>query len=245
MARTLWPGEDPLGKCLLISYGPESEAAPPCTEVVGVVENSHRFELVDEQEAMQYFVHVPQLPEKRDLDAVVLRSRGGDPSALIPTVRRELLALDPRVRFVNVRPFRELIAPSMRSWRLGATMFTAFGVLALLVAGIGLYSVLAFGVAQRTFELGIRSALGATRERLVSLVLRHAFRLVGAGILLGLGVALLAGPRMAKLLYGVSPRDPLTYAGVVLVLVVVALAAAGLPARRATKVDPSVALRAE
>jgi ABC-type antimicrobial peptide transport system permease subunit len=118
-------------------------------------------------------------------------------------------------------------------------------VLALFVAGIGLYSVLAFSVAQRTFELGIRSALGATRERLVSLVLRHAFRLVGAGILLGLLAAFLAAPRVASMLYGVPARDPATFAGVVVVLVAVALAAALLPARRATRVDPSIALRSE
>jgi predicted permease len=246
MARALWPGEDPLGKCLRVGYGPDSPVtSAPCSRVVGVVENAHRFELVDEPQAMEYFVHVPQLPSERELETVMLRARGGDPTALIPTVRRTLMGLDPRVRDVKVTPFQELIAPSLRSWRLGATMFTIFGVLALFVAGIGLYSVLAFSVAQRTFELGIRSALGATRERLVSLVLRHAFRLVGAGILLGLLTAFLAAPRVASMLYGVPARDPATFAGVVVVLVAVALAAALLPARRATRVDPSIALRSE
>ncbi len=246
MARTLWPGEDPLGKCLFVGYGPDAPVdSAPCSRVVGVVEDSHRFQVVDEPEAMQYFVHLPQLPLARELETVMLRARGGDPTALIPTVRRTLLGLDPRVRSVKVTPFQEMIAPSLRSWRLGATMFTIFGVLALFVAGIGLYSVLAFSVAQRTFELGIRSALGATRERLVSLVLRHAFRLVGAGILLGLLAAFLAAPRVASMLYGVPARDPATFAGVVVVLVAVALAAALLPARRATRVDPSIALRSE
>jgi predicted permease len=245
MANTLWPGEDPLGKCLFVGYGEVAPVATaPCSRVVGVVEDAHRFEIVNEQGAMQYYVHVPQLPYERSLETVMVRSRG-DPIALIPTVRRTLMSLDPRVRFVRVRPFQELIAPSLRSWRLGATMFSVFGVLALLVAGIGLYSVLAFSVAQRTFELGIRSALGATRERLVSLVLRHALRLVGLGILLGVATAFLAAPRVGTMLYGVSARDPLTFTAVVVMLAGVALAAALLPARRATRVDPSIALRSE
>ncbi len=118
-------------------------------------------------------------------------------------------------------------------------------VLALVVAAVGLYSVLAFAVAQRTQELGIRAALGASRERLLGLVLGQGMRLVGIGIVLGLLGALLAGPRIEPLLFEVSPRDPLTFAAVVIVLLLVAALASGLPAWRATRVDPSVALRAE
>ncbi|HEV2131465.1 MAG TPA: FtsX-like permease family protein, partial [Longimicrobiaceae bacterium] len=242
MARALWPGEQPLGKCLTIG-GREGEPAPPCTEVVGVVQDARRLDLV-EVPAMQYYVPLAQSVHREAPHALLVRA-AGDPASLMPVIQRELLGLGPEVRFVNVQHFSEVLDPERRSWKLGATMFTIFGLLALVVAAIGLYSVLAFSVAQRTQELGVRAALGAPRERLLTLVLGQGMRLVGIGIALGLGAALLAGPRIAPLLFETSPRDPLTLGGVVLVLLTVAALASGLPAWRATRVDPSVALRAE
>ncbi len=242
MARALWPGEQPLGKCMIIG-GAEGEPPPPCTEVVGVVVDARRSDLV-EVAAMQYYVPLAQDVIREAPHALLVRA-AGDPAALIPVVQRELLGLGPEVRFIGAQHFSEVLAPEKRSWKLGATMFTVFGLLALVVAAIGLYSVLAFGVAQRTQELGIRAALGATRERLLGLVLGEGVKLVAIGIALGLIVALLAGPRIAPLLFEVSPRDPLTLGAVAVVLLLVSVLASVLPALRATRVDPSHALRAE
>jgi ABC-type antimicrobial peptide transport system permease subunit len=148
------------------------------------------------------------------------------------------------VKAVNIRPLAELIDPHMRSWKLGATVFTAFGGLALLVAAIGLYSLLSFDVAQRTYELGIRSALGATPGRLLASVFRHAFGLMTVAIALGVIIAFAAGGAIEPLLYEVSSTDPTVLAIVVVTLLFVAILAGWLPARRATRVDPNVALRA-
>jgi predicted permease len=242
MARAIWPGEDPLGRCLLVG-GEEGGPEPPCTEVVGVVADTRRYDLV-EASAMQFFVPLAQrvLPEAPH---ALLARAATDPAALVPAVQRELRAADPRVRFVRVDPYAELLDPQRRSWQLGATMFTVFGILALVVAAIGLYSVLAFAVAQRTQELGIRAALGASHQRLVRMVLGQGVRMAGVGVLLGLLISLAVGQRIAPLLFETSPRDPLVFAAVATALLLVAALASGLPAWRATRVDPSDALRSD
>ncbi len=140
---------------------------------------------------------------------------------------------------------RSLIDPRIRSWRLGATVFTAFGGLALLIAVVGLYSVLSFSVAQRTHKLGIRAALGAGRGRLIALVLRQAAILVGSGLAIGLVVATVAAGKIEPLLFQVSPHDAAVLIAVVGTLAVTGLLAALLPARRATAVSPIETLRAE
>ena len=124
-----------------------------------------------------------------------------------------------------MQPFRELLDPQTRSWKLGATMFSLFGVLALLVASVGLYSVLAFNVARRTRELGVRSAMGASRGRLLRMVLRQAVGFTAVGVFLGLTVSLLASGGLGPLLFNTSARDPVVLVGVAVVLLVVALAA--------------------
>jgi ABC-type antimicrobial peptide transport system permease subunit len=241
----LWPGGEPLGQCLIIGYDPNEKGAvkPPCATVVGVVEDANRNELVEEV-AMQYYVPFEQDTREMSPFGLLVRVRG-DERAAAPAIRRELLAMNSGLRYADSRPLQELIDPLARSWRLGAVVLTLFGALALLVAGIGLYSVLAFDVLQRTFELGIRAAVGATRQRLVALVLTKAARLVGAGIALGVLASLLAAPRLEPLLFRVSARDPATLAVVVALLWLVAMLAGAWPAWRATRVDPSVALRAE
>jgi predicted permease len=243
MAKMLWPGQNAIGKCLLIGHGPEGKKKPPCASVVGVVENARAFEL-KQKAVMQYYVPREQEVTDSNPDALLVRVRG-TPASAIPLIQRDLLSLEPELRYVEARPLQELIDPLARSWKLGATMFTVFGLLALAVAGIGLYSVLAFSVAQRTFELGVRSALGAPRKRLLGLVLFQGARLAGIGIVLGLLIALLAAPKMADLLFETSPRDPLMLLGVAAVMGLVTVLAAALPALRATRVDPSIALRAE
>jgi predicted permease len=240
MARTIWPGQDAVGKCLIIGDYPSNGEGKVCSQVVGVVEDARSFHLLPE-ETMQYYTPL----EKDESGWALLVRVKGDEAAVIPRIRSALLRLEPGLRFPEIQPLRELIDPQARAWTLGATMFTAFGVLALLVAAVGLYSVLAFSVEQRTFELGVRSALGASRERLMGLVLGQAARLLALGVALGLVAAYLAAPRVEDLLYATSPHDPAVLAGVAGVLLVVGLLAAWLPARRATRVDPSVALRTE
>jgi ABC-type antimicrobial peptide transport system permease subunit len=153
--------------------------------------------------------------------------------------------MDPRIRYASVAPLQDKIAPEARSWTLGATMFTVFGLLALLVAAIGLYGVLAFDVAQRTRELGIRTALGAERMRLLRSVVTDGLRLALVGVVLGLGIALVAAPYVRDLLFKESPRDPHVFVAVALTLILVALVASLIPGVRATRVDPMVALRTE
>jgi len=241
MADLLWPGESPLGRCLRI--GGEEAVTQPCSEVVGIVENGIMWGL-QEDPTMQFFVPLTQRDTGLDPETIVVRA-AGDPNALSGAVLRAMLQGEPAVRFAQVSPMAESLAPHTRTWRLGATMFSAFGLLALVVAAIGLYSLLAFSVAQRRPELGVRTALGATRERVLALVLVQGLRLVAVGVAIGVAAALLAAPWLEKLLFQTSPRDPVVLAGVVLVLVIVAVAAALVPALRATRVPPQEALRAE
>jgi len=180
------------------------------------------------------------LPDSR----LFIRTRG-DAAKQTEAVRRALQEVVPGFAYVSTHTLDSIIAPEMRSWRLGATMFTIFGVLALLVAAIGLYSVVAYDVSQRTRELGVRVALGASAAAVLRLVVGEGVRVVVIGLALGAAVALALASRVSPLLYQVSAKDPVTYAGVVGILLVVAIVASLAPALRAARVDPNVALRAD
>jgi ABC-type antimicrobial peptide transport system permease subunit len=146
---------------------------------------------------------------------------------------------------VRVRTLVDAIAPQWRSWQLGAAMLTAFGLLALVIASLGLYGVTAYGVAQRTQEIGVRIALGAGRRDVVGLAVAQALRATAAGAVIGIALALALGRAVASLLFGVKPADPAAVAGSIVVLLAVAALAAWLPARRAAAIDPMEALRYE
>lgn len=238
MANAIWPGGDALGQCLQIGG-----RNAPCTTVVGIVKDPSRNTLI-EGKSMQYYVPWGQGMVGGRLRGLFIRTTA-DPESLSEVVRRQIQDLDPAIRFVDVQPLQSLIDPQARTWKLGATMFTVFGVLALVVAGIGLYSVLAFNVAQRTRELGVRAALGATSDRLVYLVFGEGIRLAAAGVVLGAVIVLAASRAIAPLLYEVSPLDPAVFAIVIATLAIVAIAASAIPAWRATRVDPSEALRTD
>jgi predicted permease len=243
MARTLWPDVDPIGRTFSMGgTGRQPEQNPPLT-VVGVVEDASRGELREDPYMVYYLPHA-QRPT-RLLRGFYLRTEPGRTAEVAAAAAPLLRSLDPRIRFADVQPLREILDPQARSWTLGATMFTIFGVLALIVAAVGLYSVLAFDVAQRTRELGIRTALGAAKGRLLVTVLREGFALAGLGVALGLAIAVAVAPYARDLLFEVSPRDPVVLAVVAIALVATGVLASLLPALRATRVDPVVALRAD
>jgi predicted permease len=258
MAETIWPGGRAIGKCVRAGYGdapPDADpmaaaATAPCREVVGVVRDSRARSLRlegGEGKLMQYYVPFPQLPRPPfpDVPAVhaILVRTAGEPAELAATVQRFIQGMSPVPLYARVRPYQTLIDPQLRSWRLGATLFTAFGALALGIAAVGLFAVVSYLVAQRTQELGVRLALGGTGVRVAGLVLRDALRLAAAGAGIGLVAALAAGPLVRSMLFQTSPRDATILIGAAAVLFAVTVAAAMLPAWRASRVSPMKALR--
>jgi ABC-type antimicrobial peptide transport system permease subunit len=236
MARALWPAADPLGKCIRISAD-----TAPCTTVVGVAEEMRLRSLTAEREHT-YYLPTAQYAEPTGM---LLVRVAGDAENYVDRLRRRLQRLMPGAAYVSVMPFRDVVDPTMQSWRFGATMFVAFGALALTLAGVGLYGVIAYGVAQRRQEIGVRIALGAPTTDVVRLVVGDGLRVVLIGVGLGSALALFASRWVAALLFQESPRDPMVYAAVGFALIVVALLATAGPAAGASRVDPNVALRAE
>ncbi len=236
MARTLWPAEDPVGRCLLIGAD-----ATDCSQVVGVVEDSRRFRLT-EKPAMQYYV---PLGKERSQGRALLVRTAGDPTRLVERLRHEVELAAPTATFVRIRTLDESLASQFRPWRLGAIMFTVFGVLALIVAAAGLYGVVAYGVAQRTEEFGIRMALGARGYDIAGTVVRGGFAAIGIGVGVGLLASLAAGHFVEGLLFQTSARNPVIYAAVALAFLLIALLASVIPVRRAVGVNPATALRGD
>ncbi len=236
MAKLLWPGGSALGKCVR-----EGSDTTPCTEVVGVAQDIRANEIADDK-LLYYYRPITQAGN--DGGGVFVRTRG-NPEGFAETVRKALQPLMPGAGYVTPRPFSEIYAPQVKSWRLGATMFVAFGGLALLLAAIGLYSVISYNVAQRTQELGVRVALGAQASHVIRLVMGEGFRLTLIGLALGAGAALYAGRWVAPLLFKVKPADPTVLGTVTVVLFLAAMGASLVPALRAARVDPNQALREE
>jgi len=236
MAQAVWPGQDAIGKCIML----DSRSAP-CRTVVGIAENIHQRSLTEDQR-LQFYLSIEQL---RPEEALVFVRTRGDAAVYAERIRRQLQRVMPGAAYVNVSPFRAIIDPQRRSWQLGATMFVVFGALALGLAALGLYNVIAYTVAQRRQEIGVRIALGARAADVIRLVLGEGIRFAVAGILLGGAVALLASKWVDPLLFSVSPKDPAVYGLVATVLLGAAVLASTIPALRASRVDPNVALRAE
>jgi putative ABC transport system permease protein len=235
MAHVLWPRQEALGKCVRV--GADTN---PCRTVVGVAHDIRSGDI--DSVSFHYYMPIAQFQPWRG--GLYVRTRGSAASQ-IEVVRRELQRAMPGTSYVTVTAMSNVLAPQMRSWKLGATMFAVFGGLALLLAAIGLYSVVAYDVTQRTHEMGVRVALGAQAADVLRLVIGAGVKVAALGVLLGTGVALFAGKWLAPLLYKVSPKDPAVFATVILTLVGVATLASWLPGRRASRVDPSVALRAD
>jgi putative ABC transport system permease protein len=239
MARTLWPGRDAIGQCVKVG-GPTA----PCSEVVGVAENVHQYEIRQEASLQYWFPESQEQGGNSGAFGTLVRV-DGDPAAFVSTLRSALLPTLPAAVHLTVRPLGTSVERALRPWRLGATMFSAFGVLGLLIATIGLFSALAYAVSQRRREFGVRVALGARTSGIVGMVLGQALRLAGIGVALGVAIAFAAGGRLAPLLMGVGPRDPAVITVVALALGITAVIAGIVPAWRAARVDPSNALRSE
>jgi predicted permease len=260
MARTVWPNQSALGKCVRTGYGGgvasleagnPAESAP-CREVVGIVRDSRARSLRvsgNETKFMQFYVPFPQLPAMPSPNAATVTGLfvqvSGDPDRAAAIVQRTLQSTSTVSVYAKVRAYQDLIDPQLRSWRLGATLFSAFSALALGIAAVGLFGVVSYVITQRTREIGIRIALGATQSGLSSMVVRDALRLVVAGIVVGAAGAIVGGPFVRDMLFETSPWEPANLAAAIAVLVAVTVLAALWPAWRAGRVDPLVALRSE
>src|SRR5215475_7806466 len=247
-AQRFFPGQDPIGKQIddPVTVGEPNQTGPPIT-IIGVVAHTRRSapgERMDARNlAMMYFA-AAQFP-RNEQRLMVRVSPGHDPHALINAIKREITAIDPEQAVSNVATIEENITDSLASRRLSMTLFGVFAALALSLASIGLYGVMALTVTQRTRELGIRMALGAERTNIFKLVLGQGMSLMAIGIAIGLLGAIAAGRALMSLLYNVGAIDAGAVITAVISLALVALIACCVPARRATCVDPIIALRTE
>ena len=239
MARELWPGRSPIGESVCIA----NAKLKPCHEIVGIAQDA-RWSNLSDAPTMQMYFPLAQNPSDVPIRVLYLRA-SGDRNALVRAVRREVADVAPRVFFASITPLSSNLEEEMRPWRLGATVFMMFGALALVLAALGLYSVIAYDVAQRTQEMGVRLALGAQTWRVIGLIVRQGAALAVVGIVVGSFIALAAGRWVGPLLFNTAPDDPGVLSVVALMLLAVALAASAIPAWRATRVSPSVALRSE
>jgi predicted permease len=232
-ATKYFPGQDAVGRHVQL------EGESVSREIVGVVATT-KYQTLGE--TPQACVFVPL--EQNYSDAMVLYVRAtGDPAAMIGQAQRQVRALGPDVPLIYSSTVESLLDQSLWMVKFGVGLLGVFGLLALALASVGIYGVMAYAVAQRTQEMGLRIALGANPWSIRGLVLRHALGLVAIGLAFGLGGALLLGRAMSSLLYGLSSADALSLVGASLTLIIVAFVASYLPARRASRIDPVISLR--
>jgi predicted permease len=238
MAAVLWPGQDAIGRCFKVGL----TDSVPCRTVVGVARDIHSQSI--DTESQLYFYYLPAAQWQQQEGGLFVRTRG-DAARLVEPVRRRLQSGMPGTSFVTIRPLGDIVDAQLRSWIVGATVFTGFGALALLLAAVGLYSVIAYNVTQRNHEIGVRLALGASRTGIVRLVVMEGVRFALAGIVIGAIIASPAGRWIGPLLFRQSPSDLRIVALVGVVLLGVAVVASCIPALSAARVDPKTALQAD
>jgi putative ABC transport system permease protein len=222
---------------------PEAGSRPEWIEIVGVVGNVRQFSLAQTAEPEIYYP-VGQSPTPAVEMTLVVRSDVA-PAALVASIRSEIAAIDPEQPLTGIQTLEEHLSKTLNQRRLSMLLLSIFSGAALLLAVLGIYATLAYSVAQRTREIGVRMALGARAERVVAQVIGHGMCVAALGVLAGAAGSLLLGRLIAGLLFGVGAHDPATLASVVALLLAVALVACWIPARRAAQVDPVIALRAE
>jgi len=235
LAQRFWPNQDPIGKRL------ERGDKEPWRTVVGIVRDTKEFSVDREPPISIYHPH-EQFPIGTMF--VVVRS-SQNASTLTSGITKEIQALDPELPGFEFKTMEQRLSESLSRRRFSTFLLSIFAMVALILAALGLYGVMAYSVTQRTQEIGIRMALGAEPARIMRMVLRHSLLLVMVGIVVGTAAAFAVTRVLASLLYGVSATDTLTFAGPPLGLVLVALLASYFPAKRAARVDPTVALRSE
>ncbi len=236
MAKRLWPGRDALGQCVRLRAD-----TMPCTTVVGIAEEIRERSIAGDSALFTYYVPAEQFAGNPGL---ALRT-SGPATAYLETVRRALQHEMPGASYVTVTPFSRIIGNRTQAWKLGATMFVAFGLLALALAAVGLYGTITYTVAQRTHEMGVRVALGAQARDVIALIVRDGVAIAAAGLVLGALAALGASRWLKPLLFKEPANDPWVFGIVTSALLAVAVAASWIPAMRAARVDPQVALRSE
>jgi len=237
LARRYFPNEDPLGRRVKVGAG---ESAPWHT-IVGVAGDVSRFMFDRETQPILYLPN-QQIPDRGTY--FIVRT-AGEPMSAVSTVRAQIAALDDKLPLFEIKSHEQAIADELAGLRLAAALMAMFGAMALALAAVGVYGVMAYAVSQRTREIGVRLALGARPRDVFRLIVGQSLKLAALGLAIGLPVALALGRLMAGALFGVVALDPLTFVGFTMLLTGVALLAGYLPARRAMKVDPMVALRCE
>jgi putative ABC transport system permease protein len=238
MARRFWPHEDPVGK--RFKFGRPEVAEIPWVTVVGVVRDAVRRSTLEKTEPPSTFLPLPQLP----LPSMTLVVRtGGDPRPLAPAILREVRALDPNQPVTRVATVEELMGERLSVRRFNVFLLGVFSLLALTLASVGIYGVISYMVSQSTHDIGIRLALGAQSGEVLRMVLSNSLTLILTGIVVGVAGSLLASRSLSGLLFGVTATDPITYVSLSLFLAFLACAASYLPARRAARMDPLIALR--
>jgi predicted permease len=239
--QKFFAGQNVIGKRIKPGFSAD-DSGEKMREIVGVVGNVKHLSLKNEDSPEMYLAQ-PQMPI--GVMSLVVRSNVSNPNALINSIRKELAAMDPSIPLTSVKVFDEYISKSLARPRFNTLLLSIFAGTALVLTAIGIYGVLAYSVAQRTSEIGIRIALGAGKSSIFRLIVGQAMTLVGISLIVGLAGAFAATRLLNSLLFGVGASDPGTFAGIVVLVSIVAFIAAWLPARRATRVDPIIALRAE
>jgi putative ABC transport system permease protein len=247
LAREAFHGQDPIGKRIACCRN-DPNGGPSWKTVIGVVADV-RAQDMSQPADPEFYLPLAQAPDPAwnwIQRSMTIAARGrSDPLRLVPGLRETVRSLDPSLPLYQIGTMDDRITRSLAQARFSTALLTVFGAVALLLAGIGVFGVISYGVSQRTQEIGVRVALGADQGDVVRLIVRHGARLAGVGLLLGLGGALIATRLLSTLLYQVSPTDPPTFLIGATVLGASALAAAALPALRAARLDPAIALRAE
>jgi putative ABC transport system permease protein len=236
MAQMIWPGESAVGKRMFVGVGSRDPI-----EVVGVVKTGKYRALAEDPKPYYY----SPMAQRGASEMTLVMRTSGDPHNLVSAIRTQVQSIDSRIPLIAIKTMQDHLTWALWAPKLGASFSLAFGVVALLLSAIGLYSVMAYVVSQRTREIGIRMALGARRAEVLKLITSQGMKLAGIGVVIGLALALAVSRTLSAILIGISPYDVLPFLVVPVLLGLVALIACLLPARRATKVDPLVALRYE